>query len=55
MVSSTNSEDKIICVAENKKLANNEVRIRDNSLQGSVIDLNAKLKGVIFYYETKSQ
>ena len=55
MVSQTNAEDKIICVAENKKLAQNEVRIRDNSMQGSVIDLKAKLKGVIFYFETKSQ
>ena len=55
VVSQTNAEDKIICVAENKKLAQNEVRIRDNSLQGSVIDLKAKLKGVIFYFETKSQ
>lgn len=55
MVSSTNAEDKIICVAEDKKLAKNEVRIRDNALQGSIIDLNAKLKGVIFYYETKSK
>ena len=55
VVSSTNSEDKIICVAENKKLAKNEIRIRDNALQGSVIDLEAKLKGVIFYFETKSQ
>ena len=55
MVSQTNSEDKIIGVAKNKKLGQNEVRIRDNSMQGSVIDLKAKLKGVIFYFETKSQ
>ena len=55
MVSQTNSEDKIICIAENKKLAETEVRIRDNALQGSIIDLKAKLKGVIFYFETKSQ
>ena len=55
MVSQTNSEDKIICIAKNKKLGQNEVRIRDNSMQGSVIDLKAKLKGVIFYFETKSQ
>lgn len=49
LVHPTNDTDKTICTYEN------EVRIRDKALQGSVIDLNAKLKGVIFYYETKSQ
>lgn len=49
LVHRTNATDKTICTYEN------EVRIRDNSLQGSIIDLNAKLKGVIFYYETKTQ
>lgn len=47
-VFSTNTEDKVICTVQN------EVRIRDNALQGSVIDLNAKLKGVIMLYEPAS-
>ena len=55
LVNYTTTTDKTICVAENKKLAQTEVHIRDNSLQGSLVDLNAKLKHVIFYYETKSQ
>ena len=49
LVHETNATDKTICTYPN------EVRIRDNSMQGSVIDLKAKLKHVIFYYETKSQ
>lgn len=48
-VKPTNATDKTICTYAT------EVRIRDNALQGSIIDLKAKLKGVIFYYETKTQ
>lgn len=47
-VFSTNTEDKRICTVQNA------IRIRDNALQGSVIDLEAKLKGVIFIYEPAS-
>ena len=49
LVHTTNATDKTICTYKN------EVRIRDNAMQGSIIDLNAKLKGVIFYYETTTQ
>lgn len=49
LVKSTNTTDKTICTYTN------EVRIRDNALQGSIIDLKAKLKGVIFYYETTTK
>lgn len=49
LVKSTNATDKTICTYPN------EVRIRDNALQGSIIDLKVKLKSVIFYYETKTQ
>ena len=49
LVHATNDTDKTICTYPN------EVRIRDKALQGSIIDLKAKLKGVIFFYETKTQ
>jgi len=48
-VFSTNTEDKAICTAQNA------VRIRDNALQGSIVDIEAKLKGVIMIYEPASQ
>ena len=41
----TNTEDKIICITQN------QVRIRDNELEGSIVDLNTKLNGVYLYYE----
>lgn len=47
-VFSTNTEDKRICTVQNA------VRVRDNALEGSVIALNAKLKGVIMLYEPAS-
>lgn len=48
-VFSTNTEDKVICTVQNA------VRVRDNALEGSVIDLNSKLKGVIMFYEPANQ
>lgn len=48
-VFSTNTEDKAICTVQN------EVRVRDSELEGSIVDLEAKLKGVIFIYEPASQ
>ena len=45
VVLSTNTEDKIICITQN------QVRIRDNELEGSIVDLNTKLNGVYLYYE----
>ena len=49
LVGPSNATDKTICTYAN------EVRIRDNSMQGSVIELKNKLKGVIFYYETTTK
>ena len=44
----TNTEDKIICITRN------QVRIRDNELEGSIVDLNTKLNGVYLYYELET-